>query len=586
MQARYGDSPALSVCTGQYITATAAKSKMPRSWKTAARSAGARLAHKITTREGFFGDYNYNYLLVPEVPFRSKEAKTQPFFGLDSEMPLFLGFVLGLQHSLAMLAGVVTPPLIIAGAANLSTELQEYLVLALLVTSAILSTVQITRFRIPKTRYFVGTGLLSVVGTSFTTIAVTSKAFPLMYKAGVCSVVDGVQQPCPNGYGHILACLMLAALLGVLLSFTPPRILQKVFPAIVTGPVVLLIGVSLIQTGFEDWAGGSGCVGKICGTAKPLQWGLAQFIGLGFLVYVTIIVCERFGSPIMKSCAVILGLLVGCIVAAACGYFSHAQIDAAPVATFPWVHTFSLKLYGPIILPFFAVYIVLVMEAIGDITATCDVSRLPVEGELFELRIQGGILADGINGVLSGCLTVTPMSVFAQNNGVISVTKCANREVGYWCVFFLFVMGIFGKFAGAIVSIPSAVLGGMTLFLFTLVAVSGVKIILTTDFSRRDRFLLTASLLPGFGATLVPTWFDHVFGYSGGNKALQGFLSAIVLVMETGFAVTGILGLLLNLLLPQMADDVEELHEVVLDTVGLADEQALQTYVSMTLKPQ
>ncbi|OBA24194.1 Xanthine/uracil permease [Metschnikowia bicuspidata var. bicuspidata NRRL YB-4993] len=540
---------------------------------------GRRTVHKWTTKEGFLGDYDYKYLFVPDVPFTKKEAKTQPFFGLNSDMPLFLGFILGFQHALAMLAGVVTPPLIISATANLSTSTSEYLVSASLIASGILSCIQITRFKIYGTPYYIGTGLLSVVGTSFSTITIVSSAFPIMYSNGMCSVVDGVDQACPEGYGRILATGIVCALINVLLSFTPSKILQKVFPAIVTGPVVLLIGVKLIESGFKDWVGGSSCVDSTCGK-KNLPWGSAEFIGLGFLVYVTIILSEKFGSPIMKSCAVIVGLLVGCIVAAACGYFSSEAISAAPVITFPWVETFPLKIYGPLVLPFLAVYIVLVMEATGDITATCDVSRLEVEGKEFESRIQGGILCDGINGILSGLMTVTPMSTFAQNNGVISVTKCANRKVGYWCAFFLIIMGVFGKFAGAIVSIPKPVLGGMTSFLFTSVAVSGIKIISTTEFTRRDRFVLTSSLLPGFGATLVSTWFANVFTYDGDNQSLQGFYDAIVLVMETGFAVTGFVGLILNLILPQVSDDVEEINELVLETVGSADEQGLQAYAT------
>src|ERR1700712_4315807 len=95
-------------------------------------------------------------------------------------------------------------------------------------------------------------------------------------------------------------------------------------------------------------------------------------------------------------------------------------------------------------------------EAIGDITATCDVSRLEVEGKLFDSRIQGGVLADGMNGMLAGLCTITPMSTFAQNNGVIALTRCANRKAGYCCCFFLIVMGVFSKFAAALVSIPSS----------------------------------------------------------------------------------------------------------------------------------
>lgn len=94
------------------------------------------------------------------------------------------------------------------------------------------------------------------------------------------------------------------------------------------------------------------------------------------------------------------------------------------------------------------------MEAIGDITATCDVSRLDVEGRLYETRIQGGVLADGFNGLLACLSTITPMSTFAQNNGVIALTRCANRKAGYFCCFWLIVAGIFSKFAAALVAIP------------------------------------------------------------------------------------------------------------------------------------
>ncbi len=143
----------------------------------------------------------------------------------------------------------------------------------------------------------------------------------------------------------------------------------------------------------------------------------------------------------MKSTAVVIGLLVGCIIAAACGYFDRSGIDRSPAVTFIWVETFKLSVYGPIILPLLAVYIVLMMEAIGDISATCDVSRLEVEGKLFDSRIQGGVLADGLNGLLAGLCTITPVSTFAQNNGVIALTRCANRKAGYCCCFFLVIMG-------------------------------------------------------------------------------------------------------------------------------------------------
>jgi len=258
----------------------------------------------------------------------------------------------------------------------------------------------------------------------------------------------------------------------------------------------------------------------------------------------------------MKSLSVVCGLLTGCIIAAACGYFDASGITAAPAVSFVWVHTFPLSVYGPLILPMLAIYLILMMEAIGDITATCDVSRLQVDGKLFDSRIQGGVLADGLNGMLAGLCTITPMSTFAQNNGVIALTRCANRKAGYAACFFLVIMGLFSKFAAALVSIPDSVLGGMTTFLFASVAVSGLRIIATLPFTRRTRFILTAALSLGYGATLVPTWFSYVFTYTGDNKAKAGFFDAIVLVLETGFAVTAFIAVLLNLALPE--EDVDE----------------------------
>ena len=481
---------------------------------------GQRIVRGFTTRDGLVGDYDYAFLFKPRLPFMARPKRAAPFFGLNDKMPILLALLLGFQHALAMLAGLITPPIILAGTggANLTPAQSRYLVSASLIYCGIGSAVQITRFHIYKTPYYIGTGLISVVGTSFATIPVATGALAQMYASGYCpSDASGNKLPCPQGYGAILGTAAVCSLLEIGASFMPAKVLKKVFPPIVTGPTVMLIGVKLISSGFSNWAGGSGacsarptsgpfqlCPSNTAPNAAP--WGSAQFIGLGFCVFLTIILTERFGSPIMKSCAVVIGLLVGCIVAGATGYFSDAGIKAAPVANFLWVETFPLSVYAPMVLPFLAVYLVLMMEAIGDITATCDVSRLEVEGRTFNSRIQGGVLADGLNGMFACLATITPVSTFAQNNGVIALTRCANRKAGFCCCLFLIIMGVFAKFAAALVAIPGPVLGGMTTFLFASVAVSGIRIISTVPFTRRTRFVLTASLAVGYGATLVPNW--------------------------------------------------------------------------------
>ncbi|KAI9704714.1 MAG: hypothetical protein M1836_006494 [Candelina mexicana] len=540
---------------------------------------GRSIARAFTTKDGLIGDYDYAFLFKPNLPFISKSRRAAPFFGLNDHMPVLLALLLGFQHALSMLAGVISPPIIIAGqgGANLEASQAQYLVSISLIVSLppvrtggwLTACLGLFPSFLKQSRLLYRQMLAYGfrVGTSFGIIPVATGALAQMYATGYCPTgPGGTKLPCPDGYGAILGTACLCALLEIGLSFTSPKYLKKFFPPIVTGPTVTLIGVNLIKSGFQNWAGGNGtCQTRptsgpfmLCpsnSAPHALPWGSAEFVGLGFSVFLTIILCERFGAPIMKSTAVVIGLLVGCIIAAACGYFDRSGIDSAPAATFIWVHTFKLSVYGPIILPLLAVYIVLMMEAIGDISATCDVSRLEVEGKMFDSRIQGGVLADGFNGLLAGLCTITPMSTFAQNNGVIALTRCANRKAGYCCCFFLIIMGIFSKFAAALVAIPGAVLGGMTTFLFGAVAASGLRIISTVPFTRRNRFILTAALSIGFGAILVPNWFTYVFTYRGGNKGKQGFFNAIVLVMETGFAVTAFISIILNLLLEEEIED-------------------------------
>lgn len=243
------------------------------------------LIKAFTTRDGLIGSYDYAFLFTPNIPFVKKPRRAAPFFGLNDRMPVLLALLLGFQHALAMLAGIISPPIILAGAAHFDADLQSYLVSTSLIVCGLLSAIQIARFHILGSPYYVGTGLISVVGTSFAIIPVATGALSQMYSTGFCpSDVNGNPLPCPDGYGAILGTQCLCAFIEIAMSFTPPRILRKVFPPLVTGPTVLLIGVSLVGSGFADWAGGSGsCMDRpesglysLCPTtAAPhaLPWG-------------------------------------------------------------------------------------------------------------------------------------------------------------------------------------------------------------------------------------------------------------------------------------------------------------------------
>jgi len=187
------------------------------------------------------------------------------------------------------------------------------------------------------------------------------------------------------------------------------------------------------------------------------------------------------------------------------------------------------------------------------------------------------LLSDGLGGFFSALFTVTPLSIFAQNNGVIAITRCANRGAGRWCCFFLIVFGVLGKVSGVFLAIPNSVLGGVTTFLFASVATSGLRVLAYTRFTRRDRFVLAAALSFGFGDLLVPGIFTHLFDGVNPGKGLRGFLDSITIVLSTPFLSGGIVATILNLILPQegSSPEVQDKEEVdIEDAKDTHDEEA------------
>lgn len=168
-----------------------------------------------------------------------------------------------------------------------------------------------------------------------------------------------------------------------------------------------------------------------------------------------------------------------------------------------------------------------------------------------------------MGGFLSALFTVTPLSVFAQNNGVIAITRCANRAAGRWCCFFLILFGVLGKLSGVFLAIPNSVLGGVTTFLFASVATSGLRVLGYVKYTRRDRFIIAAALCFGFGDLLVPDIFTHLFdGVRDPSSGLMGLFDAIEIILTTPFLLAGLVAVVLNLILPQEDKPLEENYNI------------------------
>ncbi|KAH7308623.1 purine permease [Stachybotrys elegans] len=522
----------------------------------------AELRYMFLTRDGWIGDYDYMYLITPNVwPLNRKYKDYKaPFYGLNDRVPVLLTLLLGLQHALTMIGSIVSPPLAIAsGAFNFEPNMTAYLVSTAFITTGIATALQVTRLHILKTPFFVGTGLLSVVGPTFDILPIVFNYAALRYRSGTCPVAeDGTQGSCPDAWGACLGTMLCCVWIQIGMAFIPPKTLNKLFPKLITGSLLTLIGVYLIGNGLQNWGGSSNCHGgegfyALCpntAAPRPLPWGDPKLIGLGFSVFVSIIIVETIGAPLMRSASVIIGLAVGCIISGATGYWSTEQIDRAPGGTFLWVHTFNLSVDGALVLPMIIMFACQAVSCIPDILATAELSDVPIEGTEFNSRIQGGILCDGLGSFFSALATGPPMVAQAGNNGVIVLTGCASRRAGWAASGFLVLMGIAAKFGAVFASMPPSVLGGMQVFLYSTIAVAGIRVLALINWTRRDRFILTVALGIGFMDICQPDWFASILDYQGSNVNLVGFQQGINLAVETPFVIAAIVGVFLNAVLP------------------------------------
>lgn len=516
--------------------------------------------------------YDYKWLCMPTLPCLSKGGVPPPvFLGKDEKVPLLLAIVMGLQHALAMVAGIATSGgLLIAGDACFAwqqdTEMcksKPYLVSAAWITSGILTIIQVFRARILSTKYYLGTGLISVMGTSFTFLPVArDMVVSRIMEAKVLGECNGMD--CPEagmkGYGRFLGTCMVAALLEIFIAMLPPRVIKKLFPPVVTGCAVMLIGGGLIGAGMKYVGGGVFCAdnneGKqaaigfgpqLCNENGDvvLGFGAPQYIGLAMSVVLFTTFLQFFGSPFLKSTSLFFGLLFGMLVSGlatyeavagdqtlcsaepekpcvggfaratvgkAYGYWNSARIDEAPAFTFLWAGSPNPLAYlgfaPEYLLPLLIGFFISTAETVGDIGLSCDASEIPSEGDDFDSRVQGGLLADGLNSFVAALMTSPPNTTFSQNNGVIALTRCASRAAGFACAGWLILFGVVGKFGAVMSSVPICVVGGLTLMCFSMVFVGGIKILAAQPITRRTSFILTLSLGFGMGVAMVPHLFE------------------------------------------------------------------------------
>ncbi|MDM1252080.1 uracil-xanthine permease [Acinetobacter johnsonii] len=436
-------------------------------------------------------------------------------YGLNDRPRPIIAFLAAFQHLLAIIVPIVTPGLLICLALGVSKEDTNMILSMSLVISGIATFLQCK-----KVGPF-GAGLLIVQGTSFNFIG------PII---GIGSGMVAAGTPVESVMAAIFGVVIAGSFIEMGVSRILPWVKMLITP-LVTGIVVLLIGLTLIKEGLISMGGGYQAMSNN-------TFANADNLIMSCTVLALIIILNRIRITWVKSSAILIALIVGYVLAGFMGHLDFSGLQDAPLVQIPTPMHFGLDFSWSLFIPMAFIYLVTSLEAIGDITATSKLSNQPVDDATWMERIKGGVLVNGANSFLAGIFNTFPSSVFAQNNGVIQLTGVASRYVGIWIAALLVILGLLPAVAGVIQAVPQAVLGGAVMVMFGAVAASGINILSGIHLDRRALLIIAISLALGLGVAQVPQILEHL------PELFRNIFSS-------GVATGGIAALLLNIILPE-----------------------------------
>ena len=431
---------------------------------------------------------------------RKKSARSSS--GSNKKLPLNQSIPLGIQHVLAMFAGNITVPIIIAGIFGQTPEQKIFLIqMALFVAgvATIIQTVGIGK---------VGSRLPIIQGTSFAFIPVMAP----FAKVG-------------------LGAVFTAAFIGGIFQMWIGRMLKPIrhlFPPLVTGIVVLMIGVSLLKVGFM-YAGGGGWLLN----NKPEVFGNSNHLIISFTVLIVALWAHQKGKGMVSGASILIGMIAGYIVAMLMGMVNYGKIADASWFAIPTPLQYGIEFIpGAIILMLFMA-IVTTIETIGDISAT---TMGGANREATDKELSGGIMADGLGTAFGSIFNAMPNTSYSQNAGLVAFTGVISRHVGTVAGVILILLGLFPKLGGIIAAMPESVIGGAAIIMFGLITSAGIKLIARSEMNQRNLLILGLSLSFGIGMSLLPQFVSHIpdFGIS------------LKLLLTTGLIPAGILAFVLN----------------------------------------
>tara|TARA_Y100000294_G_C8534487_1_gene328419 strand:- start:28 stop:1353 length:1326 start_codon:yes stop_codon:yes gene_type:complete len=433
---------------------------------------------------------------------RARSSKSKSSGASNKKLPLNQSIPLGIQHVLAMFAGNITVPIIIAGIFGQTPEQKIFLIQMALFVAGVATVIQTVGYK------DIGSRLPIIQGTSFAFIPVMAP-----FKAA--------------GLGAVFT----AAFIGGIFQIFIGKILKPIrhlFPPLVTGIVVLMIGVSLLKVGFM-YAGGGGWLMN----NKPEIFGNANHLTIAFTVLIVAIIFNIKGKGMVSSASILIGMIAGYIVAMFFGMVNYGKIASAGWFAFPSPLQYGIEFVpGAIILMLFMA-VVTTIETIGDISAT---TMGGDNREATNKELSGGIMADGVGTAFGALFNAMPNTSYSQNAGLVAFTGVISRHVGTIAGIILILMGLFPKLGGIIAAMPESVIGGAAIIMFGLITSAGIKLIARSEMNQRNLLILGLSLSFGIGMSLLPQFVAHIpdFGIS------------LKLLLTTGLIPAGVLAFILN----------------------------------------
>ncbi|MGF1520311.1 MAG: uracil-xanthine permease family protein [Nodosilinea sp.] len=457
---------------------------------------------------------DYESTVEREVQKDTINFNSELLYGLNDKPPAPEALFVAVQHVLASFVGIITPPLIICSALGVDPVNTSIIISMSLFASGICTFIQCRRIG-P-----VGSGLLSLQGTSFAFLG------PII---GIgLGAIDGGATP-EQALALIFGVCFFGSAVEIILSQFL-HLAQQIITPLVSGTVVMIIGLSLIRTGVFSLAGGA--------IAQQNEtFGSTQNLMLGGLVLAIVTLLTLSTNRVLRMGAIAFGLLAGYIISIFLGLVNFSALSQLPLFRLPIPMRFGFAFSWAALAPMLILYLITAVETIGDLTANSAVSGEPVKGPIYFRRIKGGVLGDGINSALAALLNTFPNTTFSQNNGVIQMTGVASRYVGFYVAGIFALLGLMPIIGGIFQAIPQPVLGGATLVMFGSIAVAGMNIVASTGLDRRSIVLVAVSVSLGLGVVFLP-------------EILADKPVLIRNVFSSGISTGGIAAILLNLVLP------------------------------------